>query len=134
MSERQIEEIHNRLDKLEKQNVEILMPLLEILSSATFFGDMKETSCEYAKEGQCSFFFIRKEEKTQLPIVTDCRIKNCENALSHRHIELANIPCSLCPMWHNSKLTVSTKKDQDIKTRKVRHEILGDQFLIRKRL
>jgi hypothetical protein len=117
LSERQLEKIHSRLDKLEKQNVDILIPLLEIMSNASFFGDMKETSCEHAKDGQCSFFFLKKESKTRLPIATDCRIKDCEDASNHCHIELSNLPCSLCPVWRNStNAKMTPKKDQDKKT------------------
>jgi hypothetical protein len=80
------------------------MTLIEILSNATFFGGMKKT-CEFAKEGQCSFFFISKEVKNKLPITTTCRIEECKDMPGHCHIELSNITCSLCPLWRNTKFS-----------------------------
>jgi len=99
----ELEELNKRIDKLEKQNSEEVLTLVEILSSATFFGQIKKASCEYAKNGQCSYFTIRSEEKNKIPIVTDCRIKDCENSDSHCHIEASNITCTLCQNIHNGQ-------------------------------
>jgi hypothetical protein len=104
VSVKQLDEIEIRLTRLEKQGYQDLISLLEIMSSATFFGEMKKTNCEYAKEHQCGFYFLRKEAKNRLPIVTDCRIKNCKEKSAHCHLELSNLTCTLCPiMGHNLK-------------------------------
>ena len=103
MNSKHLEEINIRLDKLEKQGFQDLMSLLEIMSSATFFGEMKKTKCEYAKEGQCSFFFLKKEAKNKLPIASDCRIEDCKDMPGHCHLELSNLTCTFCPVWRNSE-------------------------------
>ena len=86
MDSEQLERINVRLDKLEKQGIQDVMLLLEIMSSATFFGKIKKTNCEYAKKDQCSFFFLKKGEKNKLPIAMDCRIIDCEGMGSHYHL------------------------------------------------
>jgi hypothetical protein len=104
VSAKQLDEIETRLTRLEKQDYQDLIPLLEIISSATFFGEMKKITCDYAKEHQCGFFFLKKEAKNKLPIVTDCEIKNCDEKSDHCHLELSNLTCTLCPiMGHNLK-------------------------------
>jgi len=110
VSAKQLEEIKIRLEKLEKQGFQNLMPLLEIMSSATFFGEMKKTSCEYAKEGQCGFFFLEKEAKNRLPIATDCRINDCKDIPGHCHLELSNLTCTLCPLSSMRPETLGTSK------------------------
>lgn len=103
MNEEQPEEINIRIEKLEKQGLQNLMSLLEILSNAAFFGEIKKTNCEYAKEGQCSFFFLKKEAKNKLPIAMDCRINDCKDIPGHCHLELCALTCTLCPLWRNSQ-------------------------------
>ena len=102
MNSKHLEEINIRLDKLEKQDLQNILSLLEIMSSATFFGEMKKTKCEYSKEGQCSFFFLKKETKNRLPIALDCRIEDCKDMPGHCHLELSNLTCTFCPVWRNS--------------------------------
>jgi hypothetical protein len=91
-----LEELHKRVEKIEKQKNQEILTLVEILSNATFFGEIKKAGCEYAKNGQCSFYIIKNPEKNALPIISHCRIKNCEETLIHYHIEPSNITCSLC--------------------------------------
>ena len=98
MSDTQIEMINSRLGKLEKQNFQDLLLLLEIMSSATFFGEMKKNGCKYAKGDQCSFFFLKTEAKNKIPIATDCKISNCKDMPGHCHLELSNLTCTLCPV------------------------------------
>lgn len=107
MNDKQLVEINIRIEKLEKQGFQDLMSLLEIMSNATFFGEMKKTNCEFAKEGQCSFFFLKKEAKNKLPIAMDCRIKDCKDIPGHCHLELSNFTCTLCPLWRNSQYSES---------------------------
>jgi hypothetical protein len=100
---KQIEEVNQRLSKIERQSFQDFTTLIEILSNATFFGEMK-MNCEYAKEGQCSFFFITKKVKYALPIVGPCRIEDCKDVPGHFHLELSNLTCSFCPLWRNRTL------------------------------
>jgi hypothetical protein len=118
LNAKQLKEINMRLEKLEKQSAQDLMVLLEIMSSATFFGGLKKTNCEYAKEDQCSFFFLKEEAKNKLPIAMDCRIKDCKDIPRHCHLELSNLTCALCPLWRNSQYSDSTlpKAVEDTKT------------------
>lgn len=90
------EDLHNRVAKLEKQNNQEILTMVEILANATFFGSIKKSSCEYAKNGQCSFFILENEEKIKLPTISPCRIKNCKEKEGHCHLEISNISCSLC--------------------------------------
>ena len=92
-----IQELHNRVDRIEEQKNQELLTLVEILSNATFFGGIKKANCDHAKQGQCSFFTIGNAVEKSIPIVSECRIKDCDNGQLHYHIELSNITCSLCP-------------------------------------
>ena len=92
----QIEELTQRVDKLEEQNKQEIITLIELLANATFFGETKKSNCEHAKNGQCTFFIVKSEEKYAIPIVTKCRIKDCKEQKRHYHLELSNITCTLC--------------------------------------
>jgi hypothetical protein len=94
----QLEELNQRLGKLEQQNTQEILTLIEMLSNATFFGTLKKANCEFAKNGQCSFFALQYETKNKIPIVTDCRIKDCNEPTIHSHIELSNITCAFCQL------------------------------------
>lgn len=91
-----IESLTNRLDKLEKQKNQEILALVEILSNATFFGDLKKVRCQYARDGQCSYFILKTNAKSKIPIVTDCKIEKCNVPSKHCHIELSNITCTFC--------------------------------------
>jgi hypothetical protein len=107
---KKLDELAKRVEKLEKQNTQQIVTLVEILSNATFFGDLKKASCEYAKDGQCKLFFLKKEPEFTIPIATACRIKNCGNAPDHFHIEISNLTCSFCPQQKENQISVSLKK------------------------
>lgn len=92
----ELDELHRRVDKIERQKTEEILALVEILSNATFFGEMKKSNCEYSKDGQCSFFVLDDEERNKMPIITECRIRECQEPYLHCHIELSNISCTLC--------------------------------------
>jgi hypothetical protein len=92
----ELEELTKRLDKLEKQKNQEILALVEILSNATFFGDLKKIHCQYAKDGQCSYFVLETNSKSKMPIVTDCKIEDCQVPSKHCHIELSNITCTFC--------------------------------------
>jgi len=96
---KRLEELKNRLEKLEKHGFEDTLTLIEILSNITFFGRLKMEKCEYAKEGQCGFFTLKSNAKSKIPIATDCRIRDCKGEPSHYHIELSNVTCTLCPVY-----------------------------------
>ncbi len=102
MQAEDISQVKSRLKKLEDLSFEEYLTLVEIMSNATFFGDMKRTSCGHAKEGQCDLFFLGTEQKQKIPIVADCRIKGCDTSKPHLHIELSNVTCTFCPQWKNS--------------------------------
>ena len=91
-----IDDLHKRIDKIEQQKNQEVLALVEILSNTTFFGEMKKAHCEYAKNGQCSFFILDSETKNKIPIVSECKIKQCKEPLLHCHIEISNISCTLC--------------------------------------
>ena len=109
----EIEELHKRVDKIEKQKNQEVLALVEILSNATFFGEIKKANCEYAKNEQCSFFTLEGEAKNKMPIASNCRIKQCKEPTLHCHIELSNISCTLCQKrttaWKHTFL--STKQE-----------------------
>jgi len=92
----EIDELHKRVDKIERQNYQEVLTLVEIMSNATFFGEIKQSNCEFAKDGQCSFFILRSEDKNKIPIAAECRIKECRETSSHCHIETSNISCTFC--------------------------------------
>ena len=92
----EIDELRRRVDNIEKQNFQEVLTLVEILSNASFFGEIKKSNCDYAKDGQCSFFILKSEEKNTIPIAAECRIKECSEPSHHCHIELSDISCTLC--------------------------------------
>lgn len=96
-----IQELHDRVERIEDQKNQELLTLIEILSNATFFGGIKKANCDHAKQGQCSYFTIGNAVEKSIPIVSECRIKECNNEQLHYHIELSNITCSLCPNLGN---------------------------------
>ena len=115
LENKQLEDLNQRLNKLEKQSFQDLLALLEILSNATFFGEMKK-NCAFAKEGQCSNFLIEKKTKNKLPLATECRIKDCKNRPSHYHVELSNLTCSLCPLWRKPFPKNPNRNENETKT------------------
>jgi hypothetical protein len=92
----ELEELHKRVDKIERQKDQEVLALVEILSTATFFGETKKARCEYAKNGQCGFFILEGKAKNKIPIATECRIRECKEPSFHCHIEISNISCTLC--------------------------------------
>jgi len=90
------DELRRRVDNIEKQNYQEVLTLVEILSNVSFFGEIKNSNCEYAKDDQCSFFILHSEEKNKIPIVAECRIKECNEPSFHCHIEISSISCALC--------------------------------------
>jgi len=123
----EIDELHRRVDKIEKQNSEEVLALVEILSNATFFGEIKKSNCEYAKDGQCSFFVLDGEERNKMPIIAECRIKECQEPYLHCHIEISNISCTLCqrivtgPVIEVAKLS-SKKSKNNSKKMNINHK------------
>lgn len=105
-----IDDLHRRIDRIERQNSEEVLALVEILSNATFFGEIKKTNCEYAKDGQCGFFVLDGEDKKKMPIITECRIRGCQEPSLHCHIEISNISCTLCQRIVNGPKTEASKR------------------------
>jgi hypothetical protein len=91
-----LENLNQRLEKLEKNSNQEILTLVEILANATFFGQMKKALCQYAKNGQCSLFVVDSNAENKIPLATGCRIKDCKEKSKHSHIELSNLTCSLC--------------------------------------
>ena len=114
----ELEVLSKRIDKIEKQKTDEVLTLVEILSNATFFGELKQASCGYAKDGQCSFFILTNEAKAKIPIIADCHVKNCEEKTLHSHLELSHITCALCELqfYHPTALISGSK----IKPRKIK--------------
>lgn len=107
-----LEDLTKRLDKLEKQKDQEILAVVEILSNATFFGDLKKIRCQYAKDGQCSYFILKTEAKNKMPIVTDCKIENCEVPSKHCHIELSNITCTFCQATMEPNVLLNNEGEQ----------------------
>jgi hypothetical protein len=105
----EIQDLNKRVEKIERQKKQEILTLVEILSNATFFGEIKKANCEYSKNGQCSFFTLEAEAKNKIPIATDCRIKLCKNSPNHCHIEVSNIACALCQNTNNGPIISSSK-------------------------
>lgn len=108
----QLNNINNRLNNLEKQTFQEYLTLIEIMSNATFFGEMKKSNCDFAKDNQCSYFFLKNNANSKLPIVSDCEIEGCVNNPPHGHIELSNLTCALCPHWQNKEQLIPTAAAQ----------------------
>jgi hypothetical protein len=98
-----LEDLEERVDKLEDMKKQELLTLVELLSNVTFFGELKKATCEYAKDGQCSFFVLDNESVNKIPIVSECRVSHCEEPFLHFHIELSNITCTLCQRIHRGQ-------------------------------
>ena len=106
----QLEELNERVNKLEKQKNQEILTIVEILSNATFFGEIKKANCEYTKNGQCSFFILKNEAKDKIPIATDCRIMHCKESFLHCHLELSNVTCALCQISDNGPIIGSSQR------------------------
>jgi hypothetical protein len=92
------------VERIEAQEKEHALTLIEILSSAAFFGGLKQANCPYARDGQCSYFVLDSKVKGKLPVVTACRIKDCKESEDHSHIEISSVTCSLCQNGHHNHL------------------------------
>jgi hypothetical protein len=112
----ELEELNKRVEKIERQTNQEILALVEILSNATFFGEIKKTNCEHSKNGQCGFFTLQTESKNKIPIATDCRIKQCKKSPNHCHIELSNIACALCQNTNSDKIIRSSKNKSKLCT------------------
>ena len=108
MGPNQLEQLTTRLEKLEKRDMQDLLTLLEIMSNVYFFGGMKKTNCEYAKNGQCSLFYLKDGAKSKVPVATQCRIRECETH-GHCHLEISNVTCTFCPQWNSSKNSTQSR-------------------------
>ncbi len=113
--DRQIDELNERFDKIEEQRKQEILTLIEILSNVTFFGEMKRENCEFSKNGQCSYFSLRKREKNRLPLISECRVEGCNQSKQHYHLEVSNITCALCQNNHHS--AISEIEKQELKMR-----------------
>ena len=113
-----IDELHKRVDKIEQQKNQEVLALVEILSNTTFFGEIKKANCEYAKNGQCSFFILDAETKNKIPIASECKIKQCKEPSHHCHIEISDISCTLCQRTNCGPKKHSTKNTQKKSTKK----------------
>ncbi len=110
MNSVQPEELGTRLENLEKREKESFVTMVEMLSTVTFFGGIKKTNCEYAKDGQCRLFYLKNEAKNKIPIATDCRIADCDKKTKHCHLEISNVTCNFCPQWNNNNKIITNQK------------------------
>jgi len=112
-----LEELNQRLRRLERKNEQEVLTLIEVLSNAAFFGDLKKESCEFAQDGQCGFFILEPQAKNKIPIISDCRISDCEELGVHCHIELSDITCAFCQQLNDEQkfsFQVKSFKDGDL--------------------
>ena len=107
----QMEDLLTRIDNIEKRDKQEIVALVEILSNVTFFGGIKKTNCEHAKNGQCSLFHLQKNARNKIPIATECRISECNADHDHCHLEISNITCTFCPQWNNNQIEKSIKQN-----------------------
>lgn len=114
----EMEELLTRIDNIEKRDKQEFVTLLEIMSHVTFFGGIKKTNCEYAKNGQCSLFYLQTNARNKIPMATECRIPGCDANHGHCHLEISNITCTFCPQW--SSLQVNHSTNQNLPRRKKR--------------
>ena len=91
-----LEELNRRLENIENQKNAEVLTLVEILSNLSFFGEIKQKKCKHSKNGQCSYYSLKKTGKKKIPIISDCRIADCKAEKPHCHIEISNITCSIC--------------------------------------
>ena len=84
-----IEELRTRVDKIEEQKNQEILTLVEILSNATFFGEIKKANCEYAKNGQCGYFVLKRGRKKQDS--NHYKMPNKELRRTHSSLPLRNI-------------------------------------------
>jgi hypothetical protein len=91
-----LEDLNKRLTKVEQQKTDEVLTIVEILANFSFFGEIKKSNCGFAKNGQCSYYFLKDESKSRLPISANCRVEECTEYSSHNHIELTNMTCALC--------------------------------------
>ena len=111
----ELEDLHKRVDKIEKQRNQEVLTLVEILSNAAFFGGIKKARCENAKNGQCGFFILKNEAKDKIPIAADCRVKQCKESSLHCHIELSDITCALCAITSSHSMDSSQYETKETK-------------------
>jgi hypothetical protein len=112
-----LEELKQRLCRLERKNEQEVLTLIEVLSNAAFFGDLKKASCEFAENGQCGFFILEPQAKNKIPIISDCHISECEELGAHCHIELSDITCAFCQQLSDEQkfsLQVKSFKNGDL--------------------
>jgi hypothetical protein len=105
----EIDQLHKRIDKIEQLKNDEALTLVEILANITFFGELKKTQCEHAKNGQCSFFVMSNEAIGKVPIATNCRIRLCKEPDPHCHLELSNISCALCNIGKDKQVMSKSK-------------------------
>jgi hypothetical protein len=113
-----IEELNQRLSKLETDNNIEMLTLVEILANAAFFGKLKEENCHFAKNGQCFFFILSRENKNKVPLVSHCKITKCPEPLPHFHIETSAITCSLCNQMIDKSTPTQNKEKRNTSGRK----------------
>ncbi len=118
-----LEELSRRIEKIEQQKTDEVLTLIEILSNVTFFGEIKQQNCGYAKDGQCSFFILTSEAKGKIPVVTNCRVKKCRETSFHYHIELSNITCALCEVRNLQPPTLTS--GSQVKPKNIRKKLIG---------
>jgi hypothetical protein len=106
----EIDQLHRRIDRIEQLENEEALTLVEILSNITFFGELKKSQCEHAKNGQCNFYVLMTESKGKIPIAADCRINICKKDDPHCHLELSNITCALCEIGKDQRIVSKTKR------------------------
>jgi len=91
-----VQSLTRRLERLENNKDQEIVTLVEILATATFFGQLKKALCQYAKDGQCSLYIIDGKTREQLPFTTPCEINDCKEQSCHSHLKLSNLTCGLC--------------------------------------
>ena len=103
--ETQLQELNRRIDRLENDRNQEVLTLVEILSNIGFFGGIKKSNCDFAKNGQCTFFILKNDTKNTIPITSNCRVKQCKESPLHSHIELSEITCALCQITQSGQIT-----------------------------
>jgi hypothetical protein len=124
----QTEGLITRVDNLEKRHLEEFVTLLEIMSNVTFFGGIKKANCKYARNDQCSLFYLQSGAKNKIPLATECGISDCNFPNGHLHLEVSNVTCTFCPHYNNQVVAEKNKKNSSRRKNKRQKEQSSSEY------
>jgi hypothetical protein len=123
-----MEGLLTRIDNLEKRHLQEFVTLLEIMSNVTFFGGIKKTNCKYARNDQCSLFYLQSNAKNKIPLATGCRISECNSPNGHLHLEVSKVTCTFCPHYNNQVVAEKDKNNSSRRKNKRQKEQTSSEY------